>query len=368
MKKNHFCVILAMLAFPVFAAEDGKTVKDNDEAILEHPERASNYAKRALAKYKLKQYDEAVKDFDKALSLSPDSSYLYGMRGDARAQAGQYSGAIKDFDKAIELGSPTALLYAKRGYAKEKSGLNKEAVEDYDKAINLNPRYILAYYNRGNIKGRLGLYQEAINDFDKIIAINPKIAPAYACRGGAKLRLKQYREAKTDIEKAVAMKDAYGEYLFGVLYNNGYGVKKDIKSAKFWYQKAVDKNFSPAQNALAYLLAEENSELDKAELLIKKALKQKPDSGCSIDTLGWIMFKQGKYNDAFEQLLKAHKLVPDSATILAHLGDCSLALNKPEQAVEYWREALKTPKKDTDDKDLAAKINSKLEKYEKKKE
>ncbi|MEI8352643.1 MAG: tetratricopeptide repeat protein, partial [bacterium] len=71
------------------------------------------------------------------------------------------------------------------------------------------------------------------------------------------------------------------------------------------------------------------------------ALKQEPDNGAYLDTLGWIYFKKGDYAAAINPLARALKREGDSPTILDHLGDAWAAQKDQRKAVSFWRRSLK---------------------------
>ncbi len=60
-----------------------------------------------------------------------------------------------------------------------------------------------------------------------------------------------------------------------------------------------------AANNLAWLLAENQGNLDEALQLAQKSVNQIHNSAGFYDTLGWVYFKKGLYTPAVEQLKKA---------------------------------------------------------------
>ena len=103
-------------------------------------------------------------------------------------------------------------------------------------------------------------------------------------------------------------------------------------------------------NDLGYLYAEQGKNLDKAEMMIRKALQEEPESFSYLDSLGWVLFKRGKLKEALEPMQKAAEQMkvymeqkgrgPD-ATIYEHLGDIYFQLQQLEKASRAWREAVR---------------------------
>ena len=60
-----------------------------------------------------------------------------------------------------------------------------------------------------------------------------------------------------------------------------------------------------ALNYLGYLLAVRGEQLDEAIQLVQRALKEEPDNGAYLDSLGWAYFRRGNLNEAEKYLVAA---------------------------------------------------------------
>jgi len=107
--------------------------------------------------------------------------------------------------------------------------------------------------------------------------------------------------------KAAEQGNAWAQNNLGFCYYNGIGVHRDYKEVVKWYRKAAEQGNENAQNGLAWYYAENNIKLSEAEKLSKQSLKNNPDPSC-MDTLGWIYYNQGKYQEAEKELKKALSL------------------------------------------------------------
>ena len=101
-----------------------------------------------------------------------------------------------------------------------------------------------------------------------------------------------------------------------------YDSKQDPDLAEKHYRAALDVNpeFAPAANNLAYLLADQNRDLNEALGLANIAKKANPEDPSIADTLGWVYFKRGLYPNAVSELTFAAEKLPDNATVRYHLG------------------------------------------------
>lgn len=94
------------------------------------------------------------------------------------------------------------------------------------------------------------------------------------------------------------------------------------------------------QNNLGYLLLEKGGDLKEAAALIEAAVKQEPSNGSTLDSWGWVLFKQGKVSEAEAALRKAVELTPYSPDIRRHLGEVLLSQKRKQEALEQWERAL----------------------------
>jgi len=103
---------------------------------------------------------------------------------------------------------------------------------------------------------------------------------------------------------------------------------------------ALKPDSAQAHNALGYSLADRNQRLPEARELIEKALKLSPDDPFILDSMGWVLYRQGDFPGALAQLQRAYAQRPDPE-IAAHLGEVLWMLDRKDDARRTWREAQK---------------------------
>ena len=96
-----------------------------------------------------------------------------------------------------------------------------------------------------------------------------------------------------------------------------------------------------ALNALGYTLVDRTPRAAEGFALIEKAHKLSPDDPFILDSMGWALFRLGRYAEAETYLRRAMKERPD-AEIAAHLGEVLWAKGERERAQEVWQTQLKT--------------------------
>ncbi len=102
---------------------------------------------------------------------------------------------------------------------------------------------------------------------------------------------------------------------------------------------ALQPDNAHALNALGYHLADNNQDLDRAEELLVKANELLPNDPAIMDSLGWLLYRQGDLEGAIELLQDAFALYPD-AEIAAHLGEALLLSGREPEARQLIEQAL----------------------------
>lgn len=147
---------------------------------------------------------------------------------------------------------------------------------------------------------------------------------------------------------------------------------------------AEDPSNPTYNNDLGFIWADRGMNLVEAERLIRKALaedkklrrklaggitpKDDRDNAAYLDSLGWVLFKQGKVKEAKPYLLEAVK-DPDGQhlEIFDHLADVHLALGETAEAIAAWKKGLETATDSRRDKKRKVEVEKKLKEAEKKK-
>ena len=165
--------------------------------------------------------------------------------------------------------------------------------QDPDAAVESLKQGIATVRNPIRLQVQLGRIYEQSNKTDlaeqvyrQIVAASPKFAPAYTSLG---------------------------------LINERRGNKGEALDL---YRKALtyDKNSIPALNNLAYLLAENFGEANEALVYAMNAYRLQPNDPRIMDTLGYVLVRNDRADDALNLLLKASELLPDVPAVKLHLA------------------------------------------------
>lgn len=110
--------------------------------------------------------------------------------------------------------------------------------------------------------------------------------------------------------------------------------EKDLKAVL-----ALVPENAAALNALGYTLADRTDRYQEAYEYIKQAYALTPNDPAVIDSMGWVAYRLGNYEEALEKLRRAMTALPDHE-IAAHLGEVLWVTGSKEEAISVWKQGL----------------------------
>lgn len=261
---------------------------------------------------------DAVAYLQMALRLDPELLAARAALGDALAMSGRQRDALAVY-AAVPATSPyAAITQADMAYLLQQQGRAQDAIDLLDAAYAATGarRVLLA---KGDVLRAERRYAEAEAVFDQAMrAGGAQEARAdwrlYFARGALRERTGRWQEAEADLKRALEL--------------------------------------SPDQpdvaNYLAYTWVEMGVNVEQALEMLRKAVAQRPRSGPIIDSLGWALFKLGRYEEALVYLERAIALSPGDVEINDHLGDLYWRLGREREARFQWARALTLDPPDDD--------------------
>lgn len=168
---------------------------------------------------------------------------------------------------------------------------------------------------------------------------------AMHARGGGVAQ--DHPEAVRLFRLSAAQGNHFAERNLGHAYEHGQGVRSDPVEATRWYRLAGQGGDLDALNALAWMWARAGENLQEAEALARRAVAATPNPsefrGNYLDTLGWVRYRQGRFEEALQDLERAIAAKPLEAPFHEHLGDVYAALGSKVEAQAAWKKALDLP-------------------------
>ncbi len=256
-----------------------------------------------------------------------------------------FSRLVKSLKDQYGNNSEVQLLYANLLVREEKL---EQAQEEYQKALSSSPDNLNAWVQLIMVDNELEQNSAIIKHTTKALEYFPNQSELYYYRGIAYMILEKYEMAKNDLEFGNKITGKNDPLKFQFLYFLGetYYSLDSVEVAFNKFDKALEINPNEISllNNYAYYLSEHNMELNKAEDMSLKTIKQEPTNSTYLDTYAWILFKQENYSKALTYIEKA--LLnggSSSSVIMEHYGDILYKLGKEKEALTAWEEAKLLP-------------------------
>jgi tetratricopeptide (TPR) repeat protein len=268
------------------------------EQIKQTPQDSQLYLVLGVILKNQKKNDESREAFEKALKLSPENVIAIDRLADLDLEAGAFSAVHQRADAILQKEPKSAPAYFIHGrsYVIEKNFVAAEAA--LRKAIELDPNLAAAYNLLVAIYVEANKLPEALKELETVLGKNPQYSPALLTSGIIYERMGDFAKARDNYEKVLAL----------------------------------NPNFTPALNNLAYIYSEKLNNLDRAGELARKAHELAPAEPSVQDTLGWVLYRQGKYQEAAELLEQSASKSPGNGEIQFHLGMTNYMMGRLDEA------------------------------------
>jgi len=258
--------------------------------------------------------------------------------------------AIATYQKMIELGGDTAI----RGYQFEVDTYRDakqydKAVETARKAVEANPKDRDLKLMLAGELADLNKTEEGVALAKALLANSDDDRAVWLSLGQMYVRAHRWKEAEDAFNKAEALttktdpkkekeERTYMFFLRGELAER----QKHYEPAEQYFRQALDLDpESPMTlNYLGYMLADKGVRLKEALEMIHKAVEAEPMNGAYLDSLGWVYFKMGDYEQAEENLRQAVERDRSDPTVHDHLGDLYEKTGRIRLAAAQWELSL----------------------------
>lgn len=252
--------------------------------------------------------------------------------------------AIQEYELAVQYQDDVALSRLRLGSNYARIGKLDEASEQLTKAAELNPHDLQSRHLLALIYSMQRKFDLAASEYEAILKASSQSdsqkIDIYFYLGQLYYSQGQYDKAALQFKRILELDPENTEVMY--LLSSFYLDKDQREDAMLLLKEciAVEAMKHPGcYNSLAYVYAEDNIHLDRALSFVEEALRQEPNNGAYLDTLGWVYYRQGKYEEALVALNKANEVIEDYI-VYDHIGDVYLAMNRHQEAQQYWRLAL----------------------------
>jgi len=274
----------------------------------------------------------------KSQPKNPDAYFMLGLVLRQQNKAGE---AREAFQKTLEL-SPGNLLSIDQLVSQDITDRKFEnAMQLVQAEIPRAPKSPGLYLIESKIYIAQRDWDHAETALQKALELEPNYASAYELLISTYMANNKLPQAASQLETYLSKKpeDARALMTLAVIYDK----QKEATKARDAYERLLAKHpdFLPALNNLAYLYVEELNEPAKAYDLASKARQIEPGDASVADTLGWVLYKKGNYQEAQVLFQESAGKQPENSEIQFHLGMASYMMGQKEKARAAFQEALK---------------------------
>ena len=288
----------------------------------------------------LERSDDAVAVLQEQANRAPKDAQLHAALGLTYRQAKKYDEARQEFEKAAQLEPTNAGLVTQSveiDLLQKRFDAARQRIQNHFQG---NSDSADAHFWEGRVLAAEGKWDGVETELRRTLALDPNFSKAYDLLVHSYIATNKLPQAVTELEGLLAKdpKNLPALMTLALVYDR----MKDYPKERDAYEKAlaINPNSVLALNNLAYLYAERLSDLAKAYDLARKARGLQGDDATIADTLGWVLYKRGDYQQALSILQDSAEKAPGSPEIQFHLGMTASMMGQTDVAKAAFRTAV----------------------------
>jgi len=288
-----------------------------------------------------KRLPEARKQFEAVAAANPKNPEVIYAVGLLAYQLKDYSAAEGYMKRVLDLGyrDPEGVRYLLGQMAEEQKAWPR-AIEWYE-GIQNGDHVMPARMRTANAIAKQGKLDEARAYLKRVAEENPEDQIQLTVAEAQLLRdANRHKDAFSLLSDALGKQPDQPDLLYDLALTAEKLERFDLLEAHLRKLIEVKPDHAHAYNALGYSFADRNTRLPEARKLVEKALELAPEDYFIIDSLGWVLYREGDLKGAARELRRAYGGRPD-AEIGAHLGEVLWMLGERDEARRIWDESLK---------------------------
>lgn len=266
------------------------------------------------------KYDEALNELQELLRIRPDDIEALRKVGLIHLEQGLWAAAAKVFLDLLEINPEIHQARFYLGTALERNNDFQGAMLAFSVIPEDSELYDDAMAHLSYLHHRLGQTDEAIVILEKVLSRGSERPELFAFLASLYEDQERFDQALLILDRGLTIfpQDS------GLLYHKGVTLERTnerVRAIEVMRQVIKESpDHAEALNYMAYSFAEDGQNLDEALDFATRALALKPE-GHIFDTLGWVFYRLGRFEDARRQLEHAADLMPEDPVVLQHLGD-----------------------------------------------
>ncbi len=247
----------------------------------------------------------------------------------------------------------------------EMLGRFELASKTYERVPADHPEFHAAEMGRAEALRESGKVEAAIEVMQHLARSHSQLPLVHTSLGDLMRQENDFDAAIEAYDTALSLFDEEEPRQWFIFYARGISHERlgNWEKSEADFRRALELNPEQPQvlNYLGYSMVEKKVNLDEALDMIQRAVDARPDSGYIVDSLGWVLFRLGRYEDAVEHMERAAELIPVDPVVNDHLGDVYWAVGRTLEAQFQWRRALSFVDMETEEEADPDRIRRKLE-------
>lgn len=288
-----------------------------------------------------RRYADAKRHFDQLLQAYPDSPEVVYAVAILALQQDDRTLAETQLKHFVSLKGPEkSPAYYYLGQIAEDSSRNDEALSYYTQVVS-GEHYLSAQIRRARL-----LAQQGQLDGGRDVLRNAKTDNAeqrvqlYVAEAALLREAKRPREAFDLLESRLAEQPEQPDLIYETALLAERLNMVELMDQRLRRLIELRPDNPQAYNALGYAYADRNERLTEARELIEKALALAPEDGFILDSMGWVLYRQGDLSGALSYLERSYAKREDPE-IAAHLGEVLWAMGRQDDARRLLQSAQK---------------------------
>jgi tetratricopeptide (TPR) repeat protein len=307
--------------------------------LKQHPDLTAAQLLLAEGYCALERFDDAVAIIREQIRASPQSPDPYFRLGVILRQQQKVDEARAAFEQAWDM-EPHNFAPVEQLVELDILQNNFDAALEKVHKLEKESNSAAASYLHGKIYAGQHQWDRAITALHQALDLDPNFSIAFELLISTYLSADRPKQAIDELEAVLAKSpvDTRALNSLALIYER----TKDYPKARDVYESllSITPNAAGVINNLAYLYAERLGQLDKGYELARKARTLQPNDALIADTLGWILYKRGDYQQALTLLGESAAKLADNPAAQFHFGMASYMMSETKAAEQALRKAL----------------------------